>query len=101
MRNYTHFKGLEGEDLLDEYKLQYNLGRIPDALRTVLGPVIKMILGERMARMLTTLRTTMSAKEYWNTLANRTVYKTKFEKVCVFYCLRMVCCSCSDCFFLI
>jgi len=93
---------LEGEDLLDEYKLQYNLGRIPDALRTVLGPVIKMILGERMARMLTTLRTTMSAKEYWNTLANRTVYKKKFEKVCVctffvfvFVCFVCFVCSCS------
>jgi hypothetical protein len=81
-----HFQrqGLEGEDLLDDYRLQYNLSRIPDMMRFFLAPLIKMILGERMARMLTTLRTNMSAREYWDTLADRTIYKKKFERVYVF-----------------
>lgn len=78
-----HFqrKGLQGEDMLDDYKLQYYLGLIPDVLRHMLAPIVSKLFGERMSRLLVTLRTSMSAKEYWATLATRTEYKKRFENV--------------------
>ena len=73
--------GLEGEDLIDDYKLQYRLGLIPDMLRSVLAPIVGAVMGARLSRMLVTLRSAMSAKEYWKTLADRTKYKQRFENV--------------------
>ena len=44
-----HFqrKGLQGEDMLDDYKLQNYLGLIPDVLRHMLAPIVSKLFGER------------------------------------------------------
>jgi|TARA_B110000091_G_scaffold178720_1_gene194617 Asp-tRNA(Asn)/Glu-tRNA(Gln) amidotransferase A subunit family amidase len=61
--------------------LQHTLGLVPDAVREIIGPVVGLLVGERLQRMLVTMRTSMSTQEYWDTLADRTKYKKRFEKV--------------------
>jgi fatty acid amide hydrolase len=79
----AHFqtRGLEGEALLDEYQLQAFLSTIPDFVRPALSQIIRLVLGERMGRMVHTLQSEMTARDYWNTLADRTIYKKRFESV--------------------
>ena len=49
----VHFQtqGLEGEALLPEYQLQATFSNIPDVIRPVLQPIVKLLLGDRMSRM--------------------------------------------------